>query len=108
MDISFDGQAVIKELGLEGSDPVFQNQVVARISELLNQRLMQHFQEQMSPKDFKDFAALADDDAKAQSWLATRFPDYQKWISEDLSQIVALMKQQIDTTLSAVHQQRQQ
>lgn len=108
MEISFDEQAVIRELGLEGADPAFQNQVVARIGELLSQQLMQRFQEQMTSNDFKEFAGVANDDAKAQNWLVTRFPDYQAWVNEDLGQITSLMRQQIDATLSAVHEQRQQ
>lgn len=108
MDINFDKQAVIVELGLQNADFAFQNQVIARIGELLNQRLMQRFQEQMSPKDYEDFAAVAEDDAAARRWMVDRFPDYDDWVAEDLAQLVGTMKQQVAATLNAVHEQRQQ
>lgn len=108
MDINFDKQAVIVELGLQNADFAFQNQVIARIGELLNQRLMQRFQEQMSPKDYEDFAAVAEDDAAARQWMVDRFPDYDDWVAEDLAQLVGTMKQQVAATLNAVHEQRQQ
>jgi len=108
MDISFDEQQVIRDLGLETSDIAFQRQVITRIGELLSEQLMQRFQLEMTPEDYKAFAEVADDDAKARAWLAARFPEYQKWVAENLASIIALMQQQANTALDAVHEYREQ
>ncbi|HSW74455.1 MAG TPA: hypothetical protein VLG16_01150 [Candidatus Saccharimonadales bacterium] len=108
MDISFDEQQVIRDLGLENSDVAFQRQVITRIGALLSEQLMQRFQLEMTPEDYKTFAEVADDDVKAQAWIVARFPEYQKWVAENLASIIALMQQQANTALNAVHEHREQ
>lgn len=108
MDISFNEQDAIAQLGLQDSDPATQQHIISRLHELLQQRLGQRLQQEMSPADFETFAAVANDDQKARDWLSARFPEYQTWVAEDLQSIIASTRTQSDAAIEAVQAKRQQ
>lgn len=106
-DYDFDGEAVIRELGIEGSAPEFKQQMLVRLHELLNQRVGIRVEEEMNDEDLQTFNnLLKEGDQKAKDWLTSRFPNYEEMYQEELQELVQELKRTLDSTVASIQDRK--
>lgn len=103
-DYLVDANFVIQRLGLESAAPAIQQQLVGQVQTVLDKRMGEQFQSELSPQEWQQFDQLfeqaGDEDHQAAiSWLEQRFPDYRARFDAELQVVLGELQQTLQRNL---------
>ena len=98
--------AMLTDLGLGDLPEEERKKLLQQIYETLELRVGMRLAENMSDEQLDEFESYIDssDEAGAQKWLETNFPDYKKVVAEELEKLKGEVAKDAEVIKSAVQE----
>ncbi len=101
-DYVIDGQAMVQGLAIESSSDEFKQNMLIKLHDMLDQRMWQRIEFQMTDDDLRQFDALSEQsDVQAKAWLENRFPNHKAMYDEELAVLIQQLRRTMDMASAA-------